>query len=127
MMVGLEMPLESQCSLSEGKAMSDETAEIGAFDVVIAGYTDIETARRDFNALVKLLRETKLKTPEGVILVEHSADGELQITDAADHHGRKGLEWGGGIGVVAGLFAPPLLAAAVIGAAAGGLVGMFRK
>jgi len=102
--------------------MSDQT-----YDVVIAGYADIETAKTDFSRLVGMLRETKIKAPEGVILVDHGADDEVHVIDAADHHGRKGLVWGGGIGILAGLFAPPLLAAAVIGAAAGGLVGKFNK
>ena len=35
--------------------------------------------------------------------------------------GRKGLEIGGGVGLVAALFSPPLLASTIIGAAAGGL------
>jgi arylsulfatase len=107
--------------------MSDETYDVNIYDVVIAGYADIETAKKDFDALVAVVGDKKIKTTEGVILVEHDADGEAHVTDAADHHGRKGLEWGGGIGVVAGLFAPPLLAVAVIGAAAGGLVGKFTK
>lgn len=62
-----------------------------------------------------------------MILVEHDANGEAQVTDAADHHGRRGLEWGGGVGVVVGLFAPPLLATVVAGGAIGGLVGNFTK
>ena len=41
--------------------------------------------------------------------------------------GRKGAEWGGGVGLLVGLFAPPLLAATAVGAAAGALVGKFAK
>ena len=40
----------------------------------------------------------------------------------------KGLEiGGGGVGLVVGLFAPPLLASVVVGAAAGALVGKFAR
>ena len=102
--------------------MSDKT-----YDVVIAGYADIDTAKKDFDALTKLVEDMKIKTTEGVILVEHDNDGAVHVTDAADHHGRKGLEWGGGAGLVVGLFAPPLLASVVVGAAAGGLIGKFTK
>jgi arylsulfatase len=41
--------------------------------------------------------------------------------------GRKGAKVGGGVGLVVGLFAPPLLAATAIGGAAGGLLGKFAK
>src|SRR5262249_4912984 len=37
----------------------------------------------------------------------------------------KGAGWGGGVGVAVGLFAPPLLASAAVGAVAGGIVGKF--
>jgi arylsulfatase len=97
------------------------------YDVVIAGYTAIDAAKKDFDALTKLVEDKKIKTTEGVILVQHDDDGEVHVTDAADHHGRKGLEWGAGAGVVVGLFAPPLLATAVIGAAVGGIIGKFTK
>ena len=39
--------------------------------------------------------------------------------------GRKGLGWGGGVGLAVGLFAPPLLASAAVGAVAGGVIGKF--
>ncbi len=102
--------------------MSDKT-----YDVVIAGYATIDAAKKDFDALVELVGSEKIKTTEGVILVEHGQDDEVHVTDAADHHGRKGLEWGGGVGVVIGLFAPPLLASVVVAGAVGGLVGKFTK
>ena len=44
-----------------------------------------------------------------------------------DHLGRKGLTAGAGVGLVIGLFAPPLLAAGVAGAALGGLAGKFAR
>jgi arylsulfatase len=37
------------------------------------------------------------------------------------------MKLGGGVGLVVGLLAPPLLASAVVGAAAGDLVGKFAK
>ena len=48
-------------------------------------------------------------------------------TRAALLTGRKGLEIGGGVGLVVGLLAPPLLASAVVGGAAGALVGKFAR
>ena len=37
------------------------------------------------------------------------------------------MGWGGGVGVLVGLAAPPLLASIAVGAAAGGIVGKFAK
>jgi arylsulfatase len=73
------------------------------------------------------LAEDKEITVEGVVLVQKDADGEVQVKETGDHLGRKGAEIGGGVGLVVGLFAPPLLAATAIGAGAGALVGKFAK
>jgi arylsulfatase len=51
----------------------------------------------------------------------------VSVTETGDHLGRKGLKVGGGVGLVVGLFAPPLLAATAVGAAAGGVMGKFAK
>ena len=37
--------------------MSDETYDVSTYDVVIAGYADIETAKRDFDALVAIVSD----------------------------------------------------------------------
>jgi uncharacterized membrane protein len=96
-------------------------------DVVIAGYATIDAAKEDFDTLTHLVESEKIKTSEGVILVEHDHDGQARVAQSADHHGRKGLAWGGRIGLLAGLFAPPLLATVAVGAVAGGLIGKFVK
>jgi arylsulfatase len=49
------------------------------------------------------------------------------VTETGDHLGRKGAKVGGGVGLAVGLFAPPLLAATAVGAAAGGVMGRFGK
>jgi len=93
-------------------------------DVLVAGYRDIDSATEDFERLVALV-ETKEVAIQGVILVTHAEDGSVSVQQTGDHRGRKGMGWGGGVGVAVGLFAPPLLASAAVGAAAGGLVGKF--
>ena len=102
--------------------MSDQN-----YDVVIAAYATIDAAKKDFDALVQHVQSEHIKTTEGVILVEHDYGGDVHVTDSADHHGRKGMAWGGGVGLLVGLFAPPLLASVVVAGAAGGLVGKFVK
>ena len=98
------------------------------FNVVIAAYLIPDLARQDFDALVKLVADKQL-TVEGVALVDADADadGNVTITETGDHLGRKGLEIGSGVGLVVGLFAPPLLASVVVGGAAGALVGKFAR
>ena len=61
------------------------------------------------------------------MLVQKDADGEVHVAETGDHLGRKGAGIGGGVGLVVGLFAPPLLAATAVGAAAGAVLGKFAK
>ncbi len=93
-------------------------------DVLVVGYQDIGAARRDFDGLLRLVKAKTVKV-EGVILVAHDADGNVTVADTGDHVGRKGAGWGAGVGLVVGLFAPPLLASVVVGGAAGAVVGKF--
>jgi len=95
-------------------------------DVLIAAYLFEDLAKQDFDALLKLA-ENKTITAEGVVLVQKDADGQVHVTETGDHLGRKGAEIGGGVGLVIGLFAPPLLAATAAGAAAGAVLGKFTK
>jgi arylsulfatase A-like enzyme len=64
---------------------------------------------------------------EGIILVQRDLEGEVCISETGDHLGRKGLGWGGGVGLAVGLLSPPLLASVAVGAAGGALVGEFAK
>jgi uncharacterized membrane protein len=97
-----------------------------ALDVVIAAYLIPDLAEKDFDGLVKLVEDKQLKV-EGVVLVTEDAEGKVTVRETGDHMGRKGLAIGGGVGLVVGLFSPPLLASMVIGGAAGGLVAKFAK
>jgi arylsulfatase len=96
------------------------------YDVILVGYQSIEPAQKNFDDLVKLIKDKQVRS-EGVILVEQNADGQVKVTQTGDHTGRKGLGWGSGVGLVVGLFSPPLLASIVVGGAVGGLTGKFMK
>jgi uncharacterized membrane protein len=96
------------------------------FDVIIAAYLIPDLAEKDFDALVGLVKDKQLQV-EGVALVTNDADGNVTLKETGDHLGRKGLEIGGGVGLVVGLLAPPLLASVVVGGAAGALVGKFAR
>ena len=94
-------------------------------DVLIAVYLIPDLAQQDFDAYIKLAGDGEIVT-DGVALVIKDADGEVHVQETGDHLGRKGAKVGGGVGLVVGLFAPPLLAATAVGAAAGGAGGEVR-
>jgi uncharacterized membrane protein len=96
------------------------------FDVTIAAYLIPDLAHDDFDALVRLAADKQLAV-EGIALVTNDAHGNLSVDETGDHLGRKGMAIGGGVGLAVGLLAPPLLASAVIGGAAGAVVGKFAK
>lgn len=96
------------------------------FDLILAGYPALEPAQKDFDALVSLVKDKQI-TSEGMIIVTRDEAGQVKVTDTGSHLGRKGAGWGGGVGVLVGLAAPPMLGAVAVGAAAGGIVGKFAK
>jgi uncharacterized membrane protein len=96
------------------------------FDVVIAAYLIPDLAQTEFDDLVKLVEDKQLEV-EGVALVTEDADGNVTVKETGDHLGRKGLKIGGGVGLVVGLFSPPLLASMIVGGAVGDVVGKFAK
>ena len=93
-------------------------------DVLFCGYPDIETAEHDFDTLIAQVQAKEVGI-QAVILVTHDADGEVAVQRTGDNLGRTGLKWGGAVGFLVGLAAPPLLAATALGAAGGGIVGKF--
>jgi uncharacterized membrane protein len=95
-------------------------------DVLIAVYLIPDLAKQDFDAFAKLAEDGAIST-DGVVLVTKDADGEVEVLETGDHLGRKGAKVGGGVGLVLGLFAPPLLAATAVGAVLGGLGGKFAR
>jgi len=95
-------------------------------DVLIAAYLFEDLAKKDFDAVLELAA-AKTIAVEGVVLVQKSSDGEVHVEETGDHLGRRGAKLGGGVGLVVGLFAPPLLAATAVGAGAGALLGRFAK
>jgi arylsulfatase len=92
--------------------------------VLVAAYQDDELAQQEFDGLVGKIRAGEVRA-EGAVLVSKDDLGEVHLADTGDRLGRKGAGWGGGVGLVVGLFNPPLLASVAVGAAAGGIVGKF--
>ena len=92
--------------------------------LLVAAYPDPAVAQSEFDVLAGRVRAKEIQS-QGMILVAKDAAGKVVLADTGNHLGRKGAGWGGGVGVLVGLFAPPLLASVAVGAAAGGIVGKF--
>jgi arylsulfatase len=86
---------------------------------MIAAYMDTGPAKLDYQAVI----DAGVKI-EGAVCVNRDHAGELHVEEE-DHLVRKGAEVLGGVGLVLGLFAPPLLLTTAIGAALGGGIGEF--
>ena len=95
-------------------------------DVLIAVYLIPDLAQQDFDAYVKLARDGEIDT-DGVALVIKDAEGRWRSRRPATTSAARAPTLGGGAGLVVGLFAPPLLAATAVGAAAGALAGKFAR
>jgi uncharacterized membrane protein len=95
-------------------------------DIYIAGYSDPESAKADFDALKKAQRKG-IVFIDGAVLVSRDADGTLHVKESGDHDVFKGATIGVAGGLVLGLFAPPLLGAMVVGGVIGGLIGKLVK
>jgi len=92
--------------------------------VLVCGYQTVETAESDFDTLMSQVKDKQVGI-QAAILISHDADGEVAVQRTGDSLGRKGMGWGGAVGFLVGLAAPPLLAATAIGAAGGAIVGKF--
>ena len=83
----------------------------------VASYDDATSAREDFEVL-KATEGPDLEVVAAVVM-NRDADGKVDVLEVGDGTVGDGAWIGGGIGLVVGLFAPPLLAATAIGAGLG--------
>ncbi len=104
----------------------ESQGEAKELDVVIAVFPGPVSAGEAFDAFLALAEEGTIRT-DGAVLVTRDDAGEVQVEESGDHAGRKGAKVGGGVGLVVGLFSPPLLAATAVGAAGGALAARFAK
>ena len=91
----------------------------------VAAYSDAASAQQDFDAL-KAAEGDDLEVV-GAVVMSRDADGNVDVLTAGDEAASAGAWIGGGIGLVVGLFAPPLLASTAIGAGIGAVLGHFTK
>jgi arylsulfatase len=103
--------------------MMDATPEY-AMQIIVAGYTDLACARRDFAELNAQVKQRRFRIREAVLITKED-DDTPRVIETYNHHGRAGAGVGASIGALVGLIAPPLLAGVALGAAAGLLVAKF--
>ena len=91
----------------------------------VATYADSASANEDFAAL-KAAESADLRVLSAVVM-SRDADGQVDVLSKGDGITGGGAVLGGGVGLVVGLFAPPLLAATAVGAGIGALLGHLTK
>lgn len=93
--------------------------------ILIAAYADLEAAQTDFRDLEGRVKHgVELRS---AALVTKGDDGEAQVVEAANRHGRMGAAIGAGLGLLAGLVFEPLLLGLVVGGAGGALVAAVAE
>ncbi len=89
----------------------------------VATYDDATSAGEDYEA-IKELSDTAVVT---AAVLDRDADGKVTAKEHGAGPVGGGALVGGGLGLVVGLFAPPLLAATVVGAGIGAGMGKIMK
>ncbi len=91
----------------------------------VAAYSDKSSAQADFDSL-KSAEGDDLKI-EAAVVMSRDGDGDVDVLAKGDETTGTGAVIGGGIGLVVGLFAPPLLISTAIGAGIGAFLGHLTK
>jgi uncharacterized membrane protein len=93
------------------------------YTLFVAAYDDDTTASADFSA-IKSLDDTMVVA---AVVLTHHESGQIEVKEHGGGLVAGGTAAGAVGGLVVGLFAPPLLAAGVIGAAIGAGLGALAK
>jgi uncharacterized membrane protein len=91
----------------------------------VASYADATSAKEDFDDL-KAAQGDDLDVV-GAVVMSRDADGTVDVLEKGTGQVAAGSLIGGSVGVLVGLFAPPLLAATAVGAGLGALTGELTK
>ena len=99
----------------------------GAYTLLLADFSDPSTAWEAYETL-KSVEDGRSVEIEGVIVVNRSADGTLEVQKATDHSTKRGLKWGVVGGIALGVIFPPsVLGSAAVMGSAGALAGKLRQ
>ncbi len=93
--------------------------------ILVAAYGDLETARTDFGELERRLKHgLELRS---AALVTKDDQGEAEVVEATNRHGRSGALIGAGVGVLFGLVFEPLLLGVLVGGAGGAVAAAVAE
>lgn len=92
----------------------------------VASYDDADAATSDFELLRDVQAADELRII-GAVVLNRDEDGEVEVKEHHTGLVGGGTATGGIIGLVVGLFAPPLLLSTAVGAAIGASVGGLLK
>jgi uncharacterized membrane protein len=118
--------------MSDETITSDQTTSAaavsdGAYTLLVADFSDTSTAWEAYEAL-KSVEDGRTLEIEGVIVVNRSAEGKLEVQKATDHSTKSGLKWGVVGGIALGVIFPPsILGGAAVVGSAGALAGKLRQ
>src|SRR3974390_3381151 len=107
--------------IPEGGTMDSDNLTL-----VVGTYADAGAAADDF-ATLKAGQNAGEYQIVGAIVMNRDASGKVEVSENGDMHVAGGATAGGAVGLVVGLFAPPLLAATAIGAGSGAGIGALKK
>ena len=117
----------SDDSNTPDREMTAAAVSDGAYTLLVADFSDTSTAWEAYEAL-KSVEDGRTVEIEGVIVVNRSADGTLEIQKATDHSTKSGLKWGVVGGIALGVIFPPsILGSAAVAGSAGALAGKLRQ
>ncbi len=118
--VSTETP-DADATLVEAEVLSD-----GEYTLVIADFSDLESAREAYGALTEATEASRLHI-EGVLIVSKNDDGTIEVQKATDLRTRRGLALGAVGGLVFGvLFPPSIIGSIAVAGAAGAGIGRLR-
>ena len=104
--LGPSAPVPAPLRSDEDDAMDEENALHQEHELVlVAGYRDLEIARRDFAKLTEEVEHERFLV-KGAALLTKDADGKPTVVEIGNHLGLKGAGYGAGIGILVGIFAP---------------------
>ena len=92
----------------------------------VATYGDASAASADYERLKAAENGTDLVV-EGAIVLARDDEGEVTVAEIGGVQAAGGAYVGGAVGLVMGLFAPPLLLSTAIGAGIGAAIGELVK
>ncbi len=92
----------------------------------VATYGDASVARDDYASLRAAQKDGDVVLVEAVV-IDRDDDGEVHVDEHGTGHVSAGATGGGLVGLVVGLFSPPLLLATAAGAGIGAGIGALLK